>query len=315
MRILSRDEAERWEGSPNFHLDDPPYLFEPGDIGYVATDFIPRPPSPTPRPPLQPPDPALQPPRPLITHASITIPDHANPYVPTMNPLQYIILPNPRSTTRPFRARVKTTPQIESDQFLLEVAADAGVDRATIEKVVRSLFKVMIAHLRQSQPIGMVLGLFRAFPSITGSYATNTPSADEVKSGVDFTIAPGPEADALMSGGLDVEKAGEQGLNKPTIDSIALNPGGQVDVYSPTMAMRVSGVHFRKDSNSAQWPLVQLLDSNMGNPTHLIVTACSETELVLAPVPTGLTGTRYLKITAGWDAELFTVSGPLSAHA
>lgn len=47
-----------------------------------------------------------------------------------------------------------------------------------------------------------------------------------MKNGVDFTLAPGPEADAMMRGDLDVEKVGEQGLNKPTIDSIALNPGG-----------------------------------------------------------------------------------------
>lgn len=36
-------------------------------------------------------------------------------------------------------------------------------------KILRSLFRVMIG---QSQPIGLVLGVFRAFPSITGSYPT-----------------------------------------------------------------------------------------------------------------------------------------------
>lgn len=314
MKILTGDEAERWEGSPNFYHDAPPYLFEPGDVGYVPTDFIPRPPRLFPRPPLQPADPAISPPLSVAATSLHTIPDHANPYAPIMNPLQYIILPN-RSTTRPFRARVKLAPQIESDQFLAEVAADAGLVRADVEKVLRSLFKVMIAHLRQSQPIGMVLGLFRAFPSITGSYATNDPSADEVKGGVDFTIAPGPDADAMMRGSLDVEKAGEQGANKPTIDSIALNPGGQVEVYSPTQAMRVSGVHFREGRTGATWPTVQLLDSTMGNPINLVVTYCTETELAISPVPAGTIGTRYLKITAGYDAALFTVSGPLTAHA
>lgn len=231
-----------------------------------------------------------------------------------MNPLQYIILPNPRSTTRPFRARVKTAPQIESEQLLTEVAADAGVDRATVERVLQSLFRIMITYLRQSHPIGSVMGLFRAFPSITGSYTTNDPSAEQVKGGVEFTIAPGPEADAQMRGNLDVERVGEQGPVKPIIDAITLNPGGQVDVYSTTVALRVSGEHFREHSAGAAWATVDLLDGTMGNPAPITLTSCTETEITLVPMPSGTTGTRYLKITAGWDPDLFTISGPLTLY-
>lgn len=250
----------------------------------------------------------------LVPTNPFTIPDHANPYLPTMTPLQYLIIPN-RSTTRPFRARVKLGAQVNEDELLTAVAANAGVDRATVELVIRALFRVMIAFLRQSRAIGSVLGLFRAFPSITGSYATNEPSADEVKGGVEFTLAPGPEADALMTGGLDVERVGERGTVKPVIDSIALNPGGQVDVYSTSVFLRVSGQHFREYGTDADWAVVALLDSAMGNPIPLTLGSCTETELIVSPVPAGTTGTRYLKITAGWDPTLFTVSGPLTLQA
>ena len=313
MRILSREEADRHFGDPNFYHDSPPYLLEKGDVGYVPSDFVPAPPSPHPRPPLQPPEPYISPWPSAAATALHTIPDHANPYVPTMTPLQYLIIPN-RSSTRPFRARVKLGAQVDQDELLAAVAANAGVDRATVELVLRSLFRVMISFLRQSRAIGSVLGLFRAFPSITGSFPTNDPSADEVKRGVEFTLAPGPDADALMRGDLDVERVGEQGTVKPVIDSIALHPGGQVEVYSTTVALRISGQHFRENGANAAWATVTLLDSAMGNPTPITLTECTETEITLVPMPGGTTGTRYVKITAAWDPTLFAISGPLTLH-
>jgi hypothetical protein len=118
----------------------------------------------------------------------------------------------------------------------------------------------------------------------------------------------------------------EQGTIKPEIHSIVLSGGTQsggsggntpnavsTDTYSTTAAFRVSGDHFRGSGQNQPWPTVYLLDSNMANPAQLAVYACSQTELLVQPAPTGTTGTRYLKIVAGWDSDQFTVSEPLTA--
>ncbi|MCX6898361.1 MAG: hypothetical protein NT105_06635 [Verrucomicrobia bacterium] len=281
--------------NPNCRWGDPSYILEPGDPGYV-----PWPPGPQPKPPTK--------------HKQ-----YAPAFVPakvegsnTMSTFQFVILPNPRNTQRPFRARPDLGEAVPQDDYLNAVATDAGVARPDVEKVIRSLFKVMVGYLRLTRPIGPVLDLFRAFPSITGSFATNTPVDSELKAGIGFTIAPTPEAQAAMTTDLSVEKVDEHGTIKPVIDSIQLSPGGQMSVYSTTAAFQISGDHFRGSGQNQPWPKVYLLDSNMGTPAQLSVFACSQTELLVQPVPTGTTGTRYLKIVAGWDETLFTVSEELT---
>lgn len=286
MRIIRYGDGTKW-GDKNARWGSPSYVLQPGDPGYVG---------PTPARRRQP------------SPSVIAV----NPYPDTAMSFQYVILPNPQNTDRPFRARARLGAQVEQNELLDAIAADAAVDRATVEKVIRSLFKVMIGFLRQTRPIGYVLGLFRAFPSITGSFATNEPSGDEIKGGVGFTLAPGPDADALMSVDLAVEKVDEQGTVAPEIDSVTLSPGGQSGHYSTTAAMKVSGDHFRGSGQGQPWATARLLDASMANPIALPVFACSQTELLIGPAPAGTTGTRHLQITAGWDTTLSDMSEPLT---
>ena len=57
-----------------------------------------------------------------------------------------------------------------------------------------------------------------------------------------------------------------------------------------------------------------LVDSAFANPIALPVFACSQTELLLGPVPGAPTGTKYLKIVAGWDNSLVTIYQTALAH-
>lgn len=218
-------------------------------------------------------------------------------------PLPYVIFPNPTGT-HPFRGRVKLGPQVEADEFLTAVATDAGVDRATIEKVIRSVFKIAIGFARIGRPIGLILGLFRARPTISGSFPTNNPSADQIKQGVHFSVSTGPEADAMMTDDLSVEKVDEEGTVAPEVESLVLSPGGQSGKYSTVAAHRAGGSNFRGSGQNQVWPTCFLVDQNFANPIALTVYACSQTEMLLSPAPAGTTGTKYLKVVAGWDTSL-----------
>ena len=230
-----------------------------------------------------------------------------------MSTFQFVIIPNPKNPQRPFRARPSLGDAVPEGEFLDAVAADSGVARGDVEKTLKSVFKVMVGYLRITRPVGPVLDLFRGLPTIGGSFANNSPVDTELKAGVGFSIAPTPEAKAAMTTDLSVEKVDEHGTIKPEIDAIQLSPGGDIGVYSTTAAFQVSGDHFRGSGQGQPWAKAYLLDSNMGTPVQLSVFACSQTELLIQPAPTGTTGTRYLKIVAGWDDTLFTVSEALTA--
>ena len=46
----------------------------------------------------------------------------------------------------------------------------------------------------------------------------------------------------------------------------------------------------------------------------LPIYACSQTELLLGPVPGNPTGTKYLKLVAGWDNSLVTIYQTALTH-
>ena len=147
-------------------------------------------------------------------------------------------------------------------------------------------------------------GLFRAVPSITGSFATNEPSADEVKAGVGFNLIVGPDADAAMADGLTTEKVAEEGTVKPEIENLVLSPGGQTGKYSVSAALKGSGDHFRGSGSNQPWPQAFLLDEALANPIPLPVFACSQTEILIGPPPAATTGTKRLQLIAGWDSDI-----------
>ena len=287
--------------NPNLRWGDPSYLLEAGDPGYVE---------------LQPGQPGYVPPPPKPVRQRARghslLADSETPNPSSAMSLPYLIIPNPTSTTRPFRARVKLGPQVEADEYLGAVAADSGKDRATVEAVIRSVFKIAIGFARLGRPIGLILGLFRAKPSIAGSFPTNNPTADEIKNGVTFNVSTGPDADATMTDGLSVESQGEVGTVAPEVESVVLSPGGHSGKYSTVAAHRVGGHAFRGSGQNQAWPACYLVDASFANPIALPVFACSQTEMLLGPAPSGTTGTKYLKVVAGWDSTLvFIYQTPL----
>lgn len=227
-----------------------------------------------------------------------------NPEPATAMSFQYIITPNPSNSQRPFRARVKMGPQVGEGQVLAEIAADSTKPAADVQQILQSAAKVIIGHMRRGCSIEHLLGLFRAVPSVTGSFATSNPSGEEVKAGVTFNLVVGPEALAAMLEDLTVEKVGESGTVKPEIENIVLSPGGTPNVYSHTAGLKCSGDHLRGSGPNQTWPSVSLLDQSLANPIPLTVIACSQTEMLIAPPPAGATGIRRLKIVAGWDSDL-----------
>jgi hypothetical protein len=229
---------------------------------------------------------------------------------------QYVIVPNTPNSPRPFRARAKLGPTVAEDEFLDAVTADAAdpaITRAIVEKVLTSASRVTVGHMRDTRPVDHVLGLFRAIPSVSGSFLTNEPSTDEVKAGVGFTLVVGSDAQAAMTDGLTVEKVGETGIIKPEIENIVLSPGGTPNAYSLTAAMKCSGDHFRGSGPNQAWPHAYLLDASLANPIPLTVFMCSQTEILIGPPPAGTSGSKRLKLVAGWDSDIeFIYPTPLT---
>ncbi len=293
MKIWHWDDPDPrfvWD-NPNLRWGEPGYLLEPGDLGYTQ---------------LNPGDPGYQPPapKPARRRRSLSSVTNQSTNTPRAMSFQFVILPNPNNAVRPFRARASLGPQVEEEELLAAVTTDSGVSRADVEKVLMSTSKVTVAFMRQTRPLAHVLGLFRAIPSISGSFATNEPSADEVKAGIGFTLVVGPDADAAMTDGLTVEKVGETGAVKPELQNLMLTPGGQTDQYSTTKALKGSGDHFRGSGTNQAWPHAFLLDATLGNPIELPVFMCSQTEILIGPAPAGTTGPRRLKLVAGWDSTI-----------
>lgn len=279
-------------GSPNVRfIDGRGVLLEPGDLNYTQ---------------LEPGQPGYQAPEPQPKRRRRTSSSEVSQptNIPTTMSFQFVIVPNPNNAVRPFRARADLGPQVEEEELLAAVVADSGLSRADVEKVLLSLSKKTVEFMRQTRPLAHVLGLFKAIPSVSGSFATNEPSADEVKNGVGFTLVVGPEAAAAMTDGLSVEKVGERGSIKPELENVTLSPGGQVDRYSTTKALRGSGDHFRGSGANQPWPKAFLLDADGTNAIELAVYQCSQTEILIAPAPAGTTGPKRLKLQAGWDSSI-----------
>lgn len=223
-------------------------------------------------------------------------------------PFPYEIIPNTSNAQRPFRARVKLGLKVLESDLLPAVAADSGVSQADVTKVIRSLFKVMIGFLRDGRPIGNILRLFKGQPTISGSFPTPDPAANDIRAGVGISITIGPDADDALHDQLAVEKVGEHGTVQPEPESVVLSPGGQANVYSLTAALKVNGHNFRGSGANQTWPVVRLIDAvGTLSPVPLTVFACSQTELLLSPAPAGTAGLKRLEIQAGWDNAIMAL--------
>lgn len=283
-------------GNKNLRWGSPSYLLEPGDPGYVEL----RPGDPGYVPPAPPkPEPKRKPRR----RSTLSAAENPEPSHTAMS-LEYVIVPNPKNPLRPFRARVNLGDQLSQADFLSRVVADSQEDAATVEKVIRSVLKVTVASMRTGNQLASIFDLFRAQPTISGSFTTNNPSAEEVKAGVAFSLIVGPDALAAMLDGLTVEKVDETGAVKPEVENVTLSPGGTPNVYSLTAGLRCTGDHFRGSGSGQAWPGAYLLDEDLSNPIPLTVISCSQTELLIAPPPAGTTGIKRLKLVAGWNADI-----------
>jgi hypothetical protein len=293
MRILSAEEAQCHLGDPNLHWDAPPYLLEPGDPGYLPSTFRPRPPGPT------------APHLPLQTPATDTIPHHANPYAPTMQPFRYIIyLLNNLYTARPALREA-----VGGEEFLTILTARCGLPRAQVETVLRQLFALLVEYARQSIPVDFILGLFRMAPSVRGRYQSANPDAGAVRGNLDFSLIVHPSQRGAMQAGTPVEKTDERTETIPVVEGVHATPTGALLRYGvgQMAGTEADGEFFREGSFGATPPTVALVDANGANPIPLAVLFCTPTHLVLGGAPAGTTGPKFLKVTAGYGGHPFTV--------
>ncbi len=263
---------------------------EPGDPGYV--EWYP---------------PGYVPPKPRVKRKprrrSTLSPLNPQPSNTAMA-FEYVIIPNPKNPARPFRARPALGDQVTEGEYLDAVAADSGIARTDVEKVLKSAIKAGVAYARDTRQTGHILDLFRFQPAIGGSFTTNEPSGEEVKAGIVVNLIAGPETLAALLDGLTVEKVDETGTTKPEVENVTLSPGGTPNVYSTTAGLRCSGDHLRASGPNQPWPSAYLLDEALANPVQLTIIACSQTEMLIAPPPTGTTGTKRLKVIAGWNDDI-----------
>lgn len=78
-------------------------------------------------------------------------------------------------------------------------------------------------------------------------------------------------------------------------------------VNTPTPPSDPDGEFFREGFYNAAKPTAALVDENGGSPIPIAVLYCTPSHLVLGGAPAGTTGVKFLKITAGYGDEPFTI--------
>lgn len=228
---------------------------------------------------------------------------------------KYIVIPNPSSTTRPFRAIADLGPSVEEPEFLAKVVALSGKDLATVTAVLQAVFAAILFFVRDTRRINTVLGLFTSQPTISGSFPTADPSAEDVKKGIDFTIAPSPEQRAAMIAGLSIEKTGEQGPTMPHVDGVTLQPGNHNNACKALGMLQVRGQNLR-DGTAGAPPSAILTDFDGSLPVTLVTMTSTEGQAQFS-IPATLTsdvGHKLLVLTAtvGANTRTTTYATPLT---
>lgn len=213
-----------------------------------------------------------------------------------MLPFRYIIAPFNGN----FTARTALRPALSADAYLNELATRASLTRAQVEALINAQAAYHVELARQGQPVDTVLGHFRLQPSCGGSYTTPDPDAQLIRDTLSMSIIISADDIDALRNDCPVEKAGEVGVQVPTVTSIRGRPGNAPNKYGVGTAQgcEVNGDHFRDRRAAALWPTAALVDGSGGSPIALAVLDCTPTRLVLGGAPAGTTGVRFLKVTA-----------------
>lgn len=210
----------------------------------------------------------------------------------------YLVRPNSFTSNQPFSTRPDPQPTVEADEFLADVATRAGVDRATVEKVLRALFASIQGFLRETRPIAATLGLFRVTPVSGGAFATADPDDNAIRATCDYSLQTLPALRTAFQENLPLEKAGQVGAVIPVLDSVAAMPGKLADKYHPGGGLEVRGSHLRS-SNPADVPTATLTNPDGTSPVVLMVLDASNRKATIAVPATGLTGAKLLRYSDG----------------
>ncbi len=221
-----------------------------------------------------------------------------------MQPFRYIIAPFNGN----FTARTALRPAVTEDAYLTELATRNNMTRAQVEAFIHNQAAYHVELARQSQPTDTILGHFRVQPSCGGSYTTPDPDAQLIRDTLSLNLVISPEDIDALRTDCPVEKAGEVGVQVPTVTSVRGRPGNAPNKYGVGTAQgcEVNGDHFRDRRAASLWPTAALVDGSGASPIALAVLDCTPTRLVLGGAPAGTTGVRFLKVI---DADgRFTIS-------
>ena len=310
MRILTRDEAEQWEGSPNLYLDDPPYLFEPGDLGYVPGDFTPRPPNPHPRPPLVRPEP-YQPPRPIgpptfFAQLTKTHP-FSNPYTPMNIPgqMEFTFVVKLTANGEKFTTRPDFGPnwtQAELDQLV-----HAAFPEVTAEKCAAIGQRYFLELLGATTP-RRCLSLFELLsvrPSSGGTATTpdGFHNAEDLRADLSLGLLP----DVLHGwrSQIRIRKVGQEGAAIPVVDTVIDEATGAQNHYTALQNVRLVGEHLDFDRTiPAQGVFIA---PAAGGPWVRLTTYGPATEMQIdVLIPAGIAGPQKLRVVNLREREGFS---------
>ena len=210
----------------------------------------------------------------------------------------YLVKPNTAASANPFSTRPNPQATVEADEFLAEVAARAGVDRATVEKVLPALFASIAGFVRETRPIAATLDLFRVVPVCGGSFPTADPDDNAIRATCDFALQPLPALRTAFQDGLSLEKSGQVGAVVPVLDSVVSMPGKVANSYHPGGGLEVRGSHLRNNNPGFQ-PTATLSNLDGSSPVSVMVLDASNRKATIALPATGLTGAKVLHYNDG----------------
>ena len=222
-----------------------------------------------------------------------------------MQPFRYIIY----LIKSLFTARADLREAMSGDQFLDTLATRTGRTRAECEDFLQKQFALQVELARQGIPVDFVLNLFRILPVAAGRYPNANPDGPSVRGNLRYGIIVHPNEIAKMQDGTPVEKTDEKAGTVPVVEGIHATPSGALHCYGVgTMAgSEADGEFFREGFYNAPKPTAALVDENGGSPIPIAVLYCTPSHLVLGGAPAGTTGVKFLKITAGYGDEPFTI--------
>lgn len=310
MRILTRDEVDQWEGSPNLHYDDPSFLLEPGDVGYVPSDFVPRPPNPHPRPPLARPDPDT-PPGPIgpptIFATKLKTHPFSNPYTPMNIPGQmeftFIVKLTPdgeKFTTRPDFGPNWT--QEELDQLVHAAFPDVPAEKCAA--IAQRYFLELLGADTPRRCLKL-FGLLAVRPSSGGT--STTPDGFHSAEDIRADLIIGLLSDVLHGwrSQARIRKTGQVGAAIPVIDTVIDEATGTQNHYTAMQNVRLVGDHLDFDrTKPAQGVFIA---PAAGGPWVRLGTYGPITDgQIYVLIPAGTAGPQKLRVVNEGEREGFS---------